>query len=885
MGSAVNLTGSRFAGRVAEQRRLAEVLSASAEGLPAAVLVHGEAGVGKTRLVREVTQEYQAAGHEVLWGTSVRFGAASVPFAPVVQALDHWALQVDPAVRSTVLGGSDELSTLLPSLGMGSPEVAPGRLLPIVDRVVQRIVAMEPTVLVVDDLQWADVSSLDLLAYLIAGFRGQNLALILTIREEERPLGHPLRGWLADVRRLQGVSELTLSRLDLDETTQQIAHLLGRPPTEELVVDVLQRSGGNAYFTELLVRDLPEDAQRLPSRLPNALREALLARWHSLSEPARTLTRLLAVGGRPTTYDTLCTVTEDVVLVDDVPGLLREAVDGGVAQQVGDQEYWFRHPLLAEVLLATLTAQELAPAHAAYARALEARVASRPDLTGGLSADLAVHHECAGQFDQAFVFSIRAADFAQKLHASTVEAAQLTRACALWERVREEVGGSTEDRIALLLRTSRAGEQAGVLESTDLLDQALSLVDRMSQPLLASTLLTEWTYNAWLHDPAGQHLRPELLEAIQLTEPFPDSPERAFALAGLVGAQLWDRRTPEMPAQSWGQVQEAVEVAERSGSMAAMARALCCRAEYLGDDHRGLESLADAERSYLMARQTGQVATMELAARRGELAVAQQHLDRALELVPIYFIGLGGRETLLQLLVARGESEQALGLFRPLLTEHLSYGVDRDTDEMLLWGARAAADLAEQVRDRRDPEGEEEATHLPDQFFAQVAATPLARPGLSAEDDPIWSAYRAVVAAETGRCRGSADQAVAWGQAAAGCQAIGFRWLEAMTQWRWAQALLSEGAVKSAVAEPLRLAHRTALEMGAAPLVKSTGQLASIARIRLDEPGGSRSEKRQADVPEALAALTPREREVLATWSLVARTPRLPETSSSVTRP
>jgi DNA-binding NarL/FixJ family response regulator len=84
-----------------------------------------------------------------------------------------------------------------------------------------------------------------------------------------------------------------------------------------------------------------------------------------------------------------------------------------------------------------------------------------------------------------------------------------------------------------------------------------------------------------------------------------------------------------------------------------------------------------------------------------------------------------------------------------------------------------------------------------------------------------------------------------------------------MTRWRWAQALLSEGAVKSAVAEPLRLAHRTALELGAEPLVKSTEQLASIARIRLDEPGGTQSEKHQAGLPEALAALTSREREVL----------------------
>jgi predicted ATPase len=419
MGNAATAASGLLAGRVAEQRRLAELLSASAGGLPAAVLVHGEAGVGKTRLVREVTGQYRDSDHEVLWGTCVHFGASSVPFAPLIQALDSWTRQVAPAVRAGVLEGFDELSVLLPSMGIQSSDVPESRLLPVVDRVVQRIVARQPTVLVVDDLQWADVSSLDLLAYLIAGFRGQNLALLVTIRDEDRPVGHPLHGWLADVRRLPGVSELKLARLDPGEATQQIAALLGRPPGEELVADVLVRSGGNAYFTELLVRDLPPDARRLSVELPHALREALSARWHSLSQPARLLAQLLAVGGRPTTDDTLGAVAEGVVRLDDLPALLREGLEGGVLQQVGEQTYWFRHPLLAEVLTATLTTRELAPLHAAYAQALEARAAMRPDLGGALSADLAVHHEAAGHSDQAFDFSIRAADYAHELRASS----------------------------------------------------------------------------------------------------------------------------------------------------------------------------------------------------------------------------------------------------------------------------------------------------------------------------------------------------------------------------------------------------------------------------------------------------------------------------------
>jgi len=953
MGNVPYVPSGPLAGRVVEQRLLHETLSASAEGLPATVLVHGEAGVGKTRLVRQVTEHFRTLGHEVLWGTCVHFGAASVPFAPVVQALDSWALGVEPAIRTAVFEGCDELSILLPSLGMRISDVPVSRLLPVVDMVVQRIVDRQPTIIVVDDLQWADVSSLDLLAYLISGFRGQNLALLATIREEDRPVGHPLHGWLADMRRLPGTSEVMLKRFDPEESTQQIAALLGRTPGEDLVADVLARSGGNAYLTELLVRDLQPDARGVPSEPPQALREALLARWHSLSEPARLLTQVLAVGGRPTTFETLCAVAESTVPAQEMPVLVREAVDAGVVQAVGDGTYWFRHPLLAEVLLATLTARELMPVHAAYADALEASVASRPDLAAGLSADLAVHHEGAGQDDQAFAFSIRAADFAHEVHASSVEAAHLARACALWERAGEELRGSIDGHISLLLRTSQVGELAGVLENTEILDQAISLVDRQNQPLLASTLLAERGHNAWVHgvhDPSNMAVRPELFEAVRLTEPFPDSAERAVALANLVVAELWGLRGPEMPPNLWGQVQEAVEVAQRSGSQAAMAQALICRAQYLTWDYRSLEALADAEESYRLACQSGQLDYMgsaalrradalwelgriaefaesataaakelfaqgssssgsylaagcaaeallelgrwaechdvlrdalssrpigftgaqarhnaaRLAARRGEAAAAQLHMDRALEHVAIDFIGLRGLETQMELMVARGEPERALELLGPALTEALAWGRERRTDSLLLWGARAAADLAARARDLRDSEAEVKAIHNLDELLATAETTPLARPEMSPDEDPVWSAYRVLVIAETCRCRGSAGQPEAWERVASSCRAIGFRWFEAMAQWRRAQALLAEGAARRAVAEPLRQAHAIALELGAAPLVQETELLARIARIRLDLPDGLPQQQKETDRPAALATLTSREREVLS---------------------
>ena len=178
----------------------------------------------------------------------------------------------------------------------------------LVDLVLNRIAVRRPTVVVVDDLQWADVASLDVMAYLIAGFRAQPLVLLATCRTEERGEGHPLHSWLADMRRMPFFGELRLEPLDLDGTSSEIEGLLGQAPDIELAAEVLARSDGNPYLVELMVSGLSGAERTLPATVPAALREALLAAWHSLSDQARLVTRILAVGGRPTSSAVLTEV-------------------------------------------------------------------------------------------------------------------------------------------------------------------------------------------------------------------------------------------------------------------------------------------------------------------------------------------------------------------------------------------------------------------------------------------------------------------------------------------------------------------------------------------------------------------------------------------------
>nr|WP_158292856.1 MULTISPECIES: ATP-binding protein [Kribbella] len=150
MGAARVRPSLRLAGRGVEQQLLAAALESAASGHPCAVMVHGEAGAGKTRMVRDVCT---GLGDEaqVLWGTCVHFGEASVPFAPVIGALQGWLAQTDAAIRAEVLSGAGELGTLLPALG-NERSSEPGRLLPLIDSVFNRLAGRAPTVLVVDDL-------------------------------------------------------------------------------------------------------------------------------------------------------------------------------------------------------------------------------------------------------------------------------------------------------------------------------------------------------------------------------------------------------------------------------------------------------------------------------------------------------------------------------------------------------------------------------------------------------------------------------------------------------------------------------------------------------------------------------------------------------------
>jgi predicted ATPase len=233
------VTTGRFVGRTSELARLGELLARAADGTPLVALVGGEAGVGKTRLVEQLTATASQQGVRVLGGGCVPLGEEGLPFAPLVEALRGLAGELDPAELAAVAGPARaDLARLLPELawsgeatsGEGAAGAGQGRLFELLLGVIQRLAATAPLLWVLEDLHWADRSTRDLLAYLAAALRSGRVLVVGSFRSDELDRRHPLRGLLGELGRNRRVVRLELARFTRGEVAEQLAGLLGADP-------------------------------------------------------------------------------------------------------------------------------------------------------------------------------------------------------------------------------------------------------------------------------------------------------------------------------------------------------------------------------------------------------------------------------------------------------------------------------------------------------------------------------------------------------------------------------------------------------------------------------------------------------------------------------
>ena len=442
----------RLVGRNAEFARLLTLLDDAASGHAVVALIGGDAGVGKTRLVTEVTRLAAGQGFTVLSGHCAELGE-SVPYLPLADAL-RGATRAPGAAPGLAgaLASRPLLGRLLPESGPAATAAGDGvgmarqQMFGAVLGLLAELGADAPVLVVFEDLHWADASTRDLLTFLSRVLRTERVAIVGTYRTDDLHRRHPLRPLLAELQRLPTVSAIPLGPLAPAALAEHLTALAAAPgpgpgpgpgsadPGRSLDAAVLNgiitRAEGNAYYAEELLAasaDRRGDGQVLPA----GLAALLLNRVERLSDAAQRVLRAAAVAGR----------RADDELVRAASGLpvpeYEDAVREAVAQQLlvpdGPDGYAFRHALLREAVYGDLLPGERTRLHGVLAGLLadEERLAANP----GTAAELAHHYLASHDIPGAFAASVRAGMEAERLGAPAEAHGHFDQALALWERI------------------------------------------------------------------------------------------------------------------------------------------------------------------------------------------------------------------------------------------------------------------------------------------------------------------------------------------------------------------------------------------------------------------------------------------------------------------
>ncbi|MGW5846509.1 helix-turn-helix transcriptional regulator [Streptomyces sp. NPDC055254] len=426
-----------FVGRADELAALTSALTRACGQEPQALLVGGEAGVGKTRLTEEFLCEAARRGAVVAVGGCVEIGAVGLPFAPFSTALRTLHRLLPGELAAAAAGQQDELARILPELG-DTPrgphdEESTARLFELTARMLERLAADRTVVLVLEDLHWADASTRHLLSYLFRTLATGRLVIVATYRADDVHRRHPLRPLLAELDRLRTVQRLELPRFNRAEVRRQLAGILASQPEEGFVESVFDRSDGNAFFVEELVASQENGCR---AGLTESLRDLLLVRVEVLPDEAQRVVRVVAEGGSTVEYPLLRAVAG--LSEDELIEALRAAVGANIllATPEGDG-YRFRHSLVREAVSDDLLPGERSRVNRRYAEALEAgdtliRAEERVIR-------LASYWYHANDPAKALPAVLAASVAARRRHAYSEQLRLLERAMDLWDSTPEEV--------------------------------------------------------------------------------------------------------------------------------------------------------------------------------------------------------------------------------------------------------------------------------------------------------------------------------------------------------------------------------------------------------------------------------------------------------------
>ncbi len=394
---------------VGRERELSELVGLLDEREPVAVVVRGDAGVGKTRLVERFLAVARERGWEPAVGHCEPLAAGLLPAGALLEAVRG----APPAPAGTAPGPAHDVHARLLALLTGPA----------------------PAVLVLEDVHWADALTLGAVPYLLRAAAGRRLLVVLTLRTDEPRVERITRSHLAELDRW-GTRRVTVPPLGA-AATRALALALGGPTDEPAVARLHERSGGNPFYVEELVRSGATDAG-----LPESVREQVVNRLDQLPPGVARVVARIAIAARPVCHDLLAALdgVEPVELVEP----LRQAHAAGVLAAHPDLTYSFRHGLVREAVVAQMLPAERRHLHRRMAETLSAPEAPRPPdraEAAALAAEIAHHWRAAADAARAVDAAVTAGVAALRVPAPDEARAQFERALAEWDDDAARRGG------------------------------------------------------------------------------------------------------------------------------------------------------------------------------------------------------------------------------------------------------------------------------------------------------------------------------------------------------------------------------------------------------------------------------------------------------------
>ena len=596
-------TGRVFVGRTEELGRLEELWKETTTGGLRVALIAGEPGIGKTRLAAELAAVAHSEGAAVLAGRCDE--DLGMPFQPFVEALRQF-VRTSPGPGARLGRFSGDLVRVLPELEdlaadlspplRSDPETERFRLFEAVVAWLSAVSAEKPTLLVLDDLQWATQPTLLLLRHVTRTSEPVRLLVVGTYRDTDLPAGHPLTDLLADLRRQDGVERFTLEGLDESAVGEYLEAAAGHRlevGDRELPGVIRVETEGNPFFVGEVLRHLAETGALVQDEgrwtaaiavkemgIPEGVREVVGRRLSRLAEPTRRTLSAAAVAGPEF----------DVAMVEAVAGIdraaaidaLEEARAARLVTEIGGTlRVRFSHALVRATLYDGLSAARRGDLHRRVAEALET-VHARA-LDDHLPA-LAHHFRAAGEAGRAGEYAVRAGRRA-------LDQLAFSEALQYFSQALEVAG--EDERLELMLLLGEAQQRAGDAAHRETLLAAAELArQRHDAAALARAAIAN---NRWFHAFSGW-VDAERVAVVQdaLSAIGNEDPGLRARLLAILATELSFGTDHDVRRRL---SDEAVQLARRSGDSATLANVLARRWTVLP-----LESLPERQEELVEAQ-------------------------------------------------------------------------------------------------------------------------------------------------------------------------------------------------------------------------------------------------------------------------------------------